>query len=62
MINPYCFTDGYSKRGSKINLDSHNIIQANSLLTIIPTYPDFGIETRNISKFMKKWLLFTLDY
>ena len=46
MINPYYFTDRALKVGFKINLDSHHINHANSKLTIIPNYPEFGIEVR----------------
>ena len=34
------------KIGFKVNLDSHNVEHANSLLTIEPNFPDIGIETR----------------
>ena len=42
MINPYCFIDENLKIGSKINLESHNIIHSN----FVPNFPDIGIETR----------------
>ena len=62
MINPYYFTDRNNfsnywiglQIGFKINLDSHNIHHANSKLTIIPNYPEFGIEVRYINKIMKE--------
>ena len=54
MINPYHFIDENLKTGFKINLDSHNINHANSILSIIPIYPDFGIETRYINKSLKE--------
>ena len=54
MNNPYKFTDGKLKKGFELNLDSHNINYATSLLTIIPNYPDFGIETRYINKIPKE--------
>ena len=54
MINPYYFTDRALQIGFKINLDSHNLHHANSKLTIIPNYPEFGIEFRYINKIMKK--------
>ena len=54
MINPYYFTDRNLKVGFKINLDSHNLHHANSKLTIIPNYPEFGIEVRYINKIMKE--------
>ena len=47
MINP-CFFDENLKIGFKINLESHNIINANLTLTFTQIYPDFGIETRYI--------------
>ena len=46
MINPYYFIDENLKIGFKINLESHNISQANSILTITPNFPEFGIEFR----------------
>ena len=46
MINPYYFIDEYLKIVFKINLESDNISDANSLLKIIPNFPDNGIETR----------------
>ena len=54
MINPYYFTDRNLKVGFKINLDSHHINHANSKSTIIPDYPEFGIEVRYINKIMKE--------
>ena len=54
MINPYYFTDRNLKVGFKINLDSHNLHHTNSKLTIIPNYPEFGIELRYINKIMKE--------
>ena len=42
------------KVGFKINLDSHHINHANSKLTITPSYPEFGIEVRYITKIMKE--------
>ena len=38
----------------KINLESHNVNHANSILTIIPIYPDFVIETRYINKILEE--------
>ena len=40
--------------GFKINLESHNLSHAKSILSIIPTYPHFGIETRYINKILKE--------
>ena len=54
MINPYYFTDRALQIGFKINLDSHNLHHAISKLTIIPNYPEFGIEVRYINKIMKE--------
>ena len=54
MINPYYFTDRNLQVGFKINLDSHNLHHANSKLTIIPNYPEFGIEVRYINKIFKE--------
>ena len=54
MVNPYYFTDRALQVGLKNNLDSHNIKHANSKLTIIPNYPEFGIEIRYINKIVKE--------
>ena len=54
MINPYYFIDENLKIGFKINLESHNINHANSLLNIEPNFPDIGIETRYINKILKE--------
>ena len=54
MINPYYFTDRALKVGLKTILDSHHINHANSKLTIIPNYPEFGIEVRYINKIIKE--------
>ena len=54
MINPYYFTDRNLKVGFKNNLDSHHINHANSKLTIIPNYPEFGIEFRYLNKIIKE--------
>ena len=54
MINPYYFTDRNLKVGFKINLDSHNLHHANSKLTTIPNYPEFGIDVRYINEIMKE--------
>ena len=50
MIFRYYFTDRNLKVGFKINLDSHNLHHTNSKLTIMPNYPEFGIELRYINK------------
>ena len=54
MINPYYFTDGKLKTDFKVNLDSHNVIHANSILTIIPKFPEFGIQFRYFNKIIKR--------
>ena len=54
MINPYYFSNRKLKVGFKINLDSHHINLANSKLTIITNYPEFGIEVRYINKIIKE--------
>ena len=54
MINSYFFTDSILKVGFKINLDSHHINHAKSNLTILPDYPEFGIEFRYINKTIKE--------
>ena len=54
MINPYYFIDEDLKNGFKINLESQNISHANSILTITPKFPDFGIEFRYINKIIEE--------
>ena len=54
MINPYYFIDRNLKNGFKTNLERHNISHANSILTITPKFPDFGIEFRYINKIIKE--------
>ena len=54
MINPYYFIDKNLKIGFKINLESHNFSHANSILTITPKFPEFGIEFRYINKIVKE--------
>ena len=53
MINPYFFIDKNLKIGLKINLESHNFSLANSILTVLPKYPEYGIEFRFINKIVK---------
>ena len=53
MINPYYFIDRNLKNGFKINLESHNIRHANSILTITCKYPEIGNEYRYINKIIK---------
>ena len=54
MINPYYFINKNLKNGFKIDLESHNISHANSILTITCKYPDVGIEYRYINKIVKE--------
>ena len=54
MINPSYFIDENLKNGFKINLESHNISHAISILTITPNFPDFGIEFRYINNIIKE--------
>ena len=54
MINPYYFIDENLKNGFKINLESHNISHANSILAITPKFPEYGIEFRYINKIVKE--------
>ena len=54
MINPYYFIDENLKIGFKINLESHNINHATSLLNLKPNFPDAGTETRYGNKILKE--------
>ena len=54
MINPYYFTDRALQVGFKINLDNHHINHAKSKFTIIPIYPEIGIEVRYIIKIVRE--------
>ena len=45
MINPYYFIDKNLKIGFKINLESHNINHSNSIFTITPIFPEFGLSS-----------------
>ena len=58
MINPYYFIDQNLKIGFKINLESHNINHANSLLNIEPNFPDVGIGKRYNNKILKEMATF----
>ena len=58
MINPCCFIDDIIKTGFKINLEIHNNNHSNSILTITPFHPDFGIETRFFNKILKQMVTF----
>ena len=53
IINPYYFTDEISNVDFKINLFSHDINRANSILSIIPISSVLGIETRYVNKISK---------
>ena len=54
MINPYYFIDKNLKISFKIDLESHNFSHANSILSILPKFPEFGIEFRYINKIVKE--------
>ena len=54
MINPYYFINRNLKNGFKINLESHNMSHANSILTITCKYPEIGIEYRYINGIVKE--------
>ena len=54
MNNPYYFIEENLKNGFKINLESHNFSHANSILTVTPKLPEFGIEYRYINKIVKE--------
>ena len=54
MISPYYFIDESLKSGFKINLESHKNCNANSILTITPRKPDFGIEIIYLNKILKE--------
>ena len=58
MINPNYFIDENLKIGFKINLENHNFSHANSILTITPNFPEFGIEFRYINKIIKELSVF----
>ena len=54
MNNLYYFIDKNLKTGFKINLESHNISHANSIMTIIPNFPEFGFDFRYIIKIIEE--------
>ena len=54
MISPYYFIDENLKNGFKINLESHNISHANSILNISPKFSEFGIDYRYFNKIKKE--------
>ena len=54
MINPFYFADRALQVGFKVDLDSHHINHTNSKLTVIPNYPEFGIEVHCINKIKKE--------
>ena len=54
MINPYYFIDENLKNGFKINLESHNISHANSILIITPKFPESGFDYRYNNKIIKE--------
>ena len=54
MVNPYYFIDKNLKIGFKIILESHNFSHANSILSILPKFPEYGIGFRYINKIVKE--------
>ena len=54
MINPCYFIDKNLKIGFKIDLESHNFSHANSILSILPKFPEYGIEFRYLNKIVKE--------
>ena len=54
MIIPYYFIWENLKIGFKNSLESHNNNHANSISTITPNFPEFGIEFRYIIKIIKE--------
>ena len=58
MITPYYFMDENLENGFKSNLENHNVNHANSLLNIIPSFPDIGFKTRYINEILKHMTTF----
>ena len=54
IVNPYYFIDKNLKIGSKIIPENHNFSHANSILSILPKFPEYGIEFRYINKIVKE--------
>ena len=54
MINLLYFIDEKLKIGFKVNLESHNINHAKSLLKFVPNFLDIGNETRYNNKVLKE--------
>ena len=54
MINPYYFTDRAVRVGFNITSDNHQINHANCNLTLLPNFPEIGIEPRYFNKIMKE--------
>ena len=54
MTNLQNFTDQNSKIDFETNLDSHNVNHTIFFLSVSPIYPNFGIETRYINRFLKE--------
>ena len=54
MLNLYYFTDRNLKVRLKLDLDSHHNNHANSKLTIMHNFLEFGIEVRYINKILKE--------
>ena len=53
MINPYYFSDRVLQVGFIVTLESHHINHSNSILIIIPNYPEFGIQVGFLIKIIK---------
>ena len=54
MFNPYYFINENLKKSFKIKLENHKYSHANSILTVTPKFPEFGIEYRYINKIIKE--------
>ena len=54
MIHPYYFIDRDLQIGFIMNLDSHKLNHAKSILTITPIFLEIGIEFRYINKIIKE--------
>ena len=54
MVNPFYFINKNLKIGFKINLESHNFSHASSILSVLPKFPEYGIEFRYINKIVKE--------
>ena len=54
MMNPYYFIDENLKIRFEINLQTHNISHANTILNFTPNFPEIGIEFRYNVKIIKE--------